>query len=92
MADCEIQVRLTPRAGANELAGERDGVVLVRVTAPPHDGRANDALCRLIADRARVGVRRVSVVRGGRSRSKTVRVQGISEAELRAALGLEGMS
>jgi uncharacterized protein YggU (UPF0235/DUF167 family) len=49
-------------------------------------------LCRLIAARARVGVRRVSVVRGARSRSKTVRVQGMSEAELRAALGLGGTS
>jgi uncharacterized protein (TIGR00251 family) len=84
--DCEIAVRLQPRARANEIVGERDGVVVVRVTAPPVDGRANQALCRLIAKRARVGVRRVSVVRGAGAREKVVRVEGIGAGELRKAL------
>jgi uncharacterized protein YggU (UPF0235/DUF167 family) len=83
-------VRLTPRAGANEVVGERGGALLVRVTAPPVDGRANDALCRLIAKRAHVGVRSVSVVRGAGAREKVVRVEGVGLAELRAALGLSG--
>jgi uncharacterized protein len=84
--DCEIAVRLQPRARANEIVGEREGVLVVRVTAPPAEGRANDALCRLIAKRARVGVRRVSVVRGAGAREKVVRVEGIDESTLRAAL------
>jgi len=87
MGGCEIAVRLQPRARANEIVGERDGVLLVRVTAPPVDGRANDALCRLIAKRAHVGVRRVSVIRGAGAREKLVRVQGIGAEELRRALG-----
>ncbi len=65
-------------------------MLLVRVTAPPVDGRANDALCRLIARRARVGVRSVSVIRGAGAREKLVRVEGIGLRELRAALGLAG--
>jgi len=88
MGGCEIAVRLQPRARANEIVGERDGVLLVRVTAPPVDGRANDALCRLIAKRAHVGVRRVSVIRGAGAREKLVRVQGIGAEELRRALGI----
>jgi uncharacterized protein (TIGR00251 family) len=86
MDGCEIAVRLQPRASANEIVGERDGVVVVRVTAPPVQGRANEALCRLIAKRARVGVRRVSVVRGAGAREKVVRVEGIGARELRKAL------
>ncbi len=82
----EISVRLIPRARANEIAGERDGAVLVRVTAPPVDGRANAALCRLIAKRAGVGVRSVSVIRGAGSREKVVRVEGVSAEDLRRAL------
>ena len=82
----EVPVKLTPRARANEISGERNGVLLVRVTAPPIDGRANDALCRLIAKRAGVGVRSVSVVRGISSREKVVRVEGISAEDLRTAL------
>lgn len=86
MDGCEIAVRLQPRARANEIVGEREGMLVVRVTAPPAEGRANDALCRLIAKRARVGVRRVSVVRGAGAREKVVRVEGIDEGRLRAAL------
>jgi uncharacterized protein (TIGR00251 family) len=88
MDGCEIAVRLQPRARANEIVGERDGVLVVRVTAPPVDGRANEALCRLIAKRARVGVRSVSVVRGAGAREKLVRVEGIGAVRLRTALGL----
>ncbi len=86
MDACDIAVRLQPRARANEIVGERDGVLVVRVTAPPVDGRANEALCRLVAKRARVGVRRVSVVRGAGAREKVVRVEGIGAGELRKAL------
>ena len=88
MLSCEIAVRMQPRARANEIVGERDGVLVVRVSAPPLDGRANDALCRLIAKRAHVGVRSVSVVRGASSREKVVRVEGLSSAQLRAAVGI----
>jgi uncharacterized protein (TIGR00251 family) len=88
MDSCEIAVRLQPRARANAIVGERDGVVVVRVTAPPLQGRANEALCRLIAKRARVGVGRVSVVRGAGAREKVVRVEGIDSEELRRALEL----
>ena len=86
---CEIAVRLQPRARGDEIVGEREGAVVVRVSAPPAEGRANEALCRLIARRARVGRRSVSIVRGERSREKRVRVEGVSLDELRRALGLE---
>ena len=79
-------MRVIPRARANELAGERDGVLLVRVTAAPEGGRANAAMCRVIAKRAGVGIRSVSVVRGASSRQKVVQVDGISAADLACAL------
>jgi uncharacterized protein len=58
----------------------------VRVNAPPVDGRANDALCRLIAARAGVAASRVSVVRGAKARDKVVRVEGVDAAALRERL------
>jgi uncharacterized protein YggU (UPF0235/DUF167 family) len=82
----ELAVRLQARARATEIVGERDGVLIARVTAPPLEGRANHALRRLIARRARVGIGRVQIVRGSASRDKLVRVQGLSAAELRRAL------
>lgn len=86
MENTRIAVRVIPRARANELAGERDGVLLVRVTAPPEGGRANAALCRVIAKRAGVGTRSVSIVRGASSRQKVVQVDGISAADLARTL------
>jgi uncharacterized protein YggU (UPF0235/DUF167 family) len=84
--DCEIAVRLIPRARVNEISGDRNGVLVVRVTAPPVDGKANAALCRLIAKRAGVGLRSVSVAQGAGSRDKLVHVDGISVEDLRRAL------
>ncbi len=81
-----VAVRVIPRARINELVGRRDGVLLVRVTAPPEGGRANAALCRVLAKRAGVGVRSVSIVRGVSSRQKVVQVDGISAADLARVL------
>jgi uncharacterized protein len=66
--------------------GERAGAVVIRVTAPPVDGKANAALCAFVARRAGVAPSRVSVIRGLTSRDKLVRVEGVDSAALRAAL------
>lgn len=86
MTDAQIRVRLQPRASRDELLDVRDGVLRARVSAPPVDGRANVALCALIARKAGVAGSRVSIVRGERSREKLVRVRGVEQAALDAAL------
>jgi uncharacterized protein len=83
-----IDVRLQPRAKRDEIVGERAGAVLIRVTAPPVDGRANDALCRLVAKAAHVAPSRVQVIKGQTGRDKVLEVDGVEPHELRAALGL----
>ena len=60
----------------------------MRVTAPALEGRANEALGRLVAKRLGVAKSRVSIVRGERSRDKTLRVRGVTaDAARRALLG-----
>ena len=86
MPAADVRIRLQPRARRDEVVGERAGAVVVRVTAPPADGRANAALCALVARAAKVAPSRVSVVRGQTSRDKVVRVEGVGEPQLRAAL------
>jgi uncharacterized protein (TIGR00251 family) len=71
-----IEVRLQPRAPRDEIIGRRGGRLVVRVTAPPIDDRANVALCRLIAKREGVARSRVRVVAGMRSRDKVVEISG----------------
>ncbi len=67
----------------------RAGVLQARVSAPPVDGRANRALCRLIAKRLGIAPSRVSVVKGERSRDKVVRVEGLESTALEKALKAE---
>jgi uncharacterized protein (TIGR00251 family) len=81
-----LRIRVTPRARRDEIRGERGGALLVGVTAPPVDGRANAAACAVVAKAAGVAKSRVTVVRGAGSRDKVIEVAGMTEAELWQAL------
>ena len=85
MSAAELRVRVTPRAARNEVAGERDGVLLVRVTAPPEGGKANAATCKVIARALGIAPSRVTVARGAGSRQKSLRVEGVDQRRLKAA-------
>jgi uncharacterized protein len=84
----QLRIRLQPRARGEEIVGLRDGVLVVRVREPPVDGRANAALCRLLA--RKLGVPRSAVVirRGRTGREKAVQVDGIETSILLERLGI----
>ena len=63
-----------------------DGSLAVRVSAPPVEGRANEALRKAVAKALGVAPSRVTLVRGERSREKTLSVEGIDAAGVRARL------
>ncbi len=84
----KLRVRVTPRGGRDAIDGfGDDGVLRVHVAAAPADGKANDDVVRLIAKAAGVPPSRVEVSAGASARVKTIAVEGVSEAELRARLG-----
>jgi uncharacterized protein (TIGR00251 family) len=87
--EADLKIRLQPRAKRNAILGEREGVLRVSVAAAPVDGRANAALCKLIAKRAGIARSRVNLIAGERSREKVLRVADIEPLQLRRALGLE---
>jgi uncharacterized protein (TIGR00251 family) len=82
MDEARIEVRLRPRGHADELMGIEDGVLQARVSAPPVDGKANRALCRLVAKRVGVAPSRVTVARGEKSRQKLLLIEGIDQDRL----------
>ena len=86
-SDARVSVRVQPRAGHDEIVGERAGAIVVRVKAPPVEGRANEAVRKLIAKRLGVPRSKVTIVRGARGRDKLVSVEGVGEAEVRRTLG-----
>jgi hypothetical protein len=82
-----LEVRVQPRANRNEVT-VRDGRVLVRVTAAPADGKANAAVCALLAKSLSVPKGAVRVQRGATSRDKVVSIDGMDEREVKRCLGL----
>ncbi len=90
-----LAVRLTPRGGADRVDGVgEDGALRVRVAAPPVDGAANDALCRLLARELRIANGAVRIVGGAAARWKLVELD-VEPARLAAAwpgLGDDGRS
>jgi len=66
--------------------GERDGAVLIRIAAPPVDGKANAALVAFVAKLLGVPKASVEIIRGETSRNKVIRVEGHSPADVRATL------
>jgi uncharacterized protein (TIGR00251 family) len=81
-----LTVRLKPRAKNDRIKMLQDGTVDMAVTSPPVDGRANEHLIDLLADRLGVPKRSVSIVVGGHSRNKVVRVEGLTKEEVITAL------
>lgn len=72
-----VRVRVTPRSAREGIVGVRDGVLAVRVQAPPVEGAANKAVCRLLAQALGLPPSSIVVVHGEGSREKTLRVRGV---------------
>ena len=81
-----IDVRVMPRSSKNGIDGMREGRIVVRVTAAPVDGAANDAVVAAVAAALDVPRRVVRVVHGGTSRNKTLEVTGLDSATARVRL------
>ena len=91
-APARLAVRVQPGARREALIGRLEsGEWKLAVSAPPEDGRANDAVVELLAELLGVKRRQVSVARGHSSRAKQVEVEGMSaaEAERRLVAALE---
>jgi len=77
-------VRVQPRASRDEIAGEYQDGLKIRLTAPPVDDRANEALRKLLAARLKVPLSAVRIASGEHSRSKRVEISGVTPEMIRA--------
>lgn len=79
-------VRVHPRAKRNAVAGELGDALKLSLTAPPVEGKANQACIEFLAELLSVAKSSVSIAAGETSRQKIVRVAGLSAAQVRARL------
>lgn len=78
---CLIRIKVIPRAPQTLIEGMRDGALLVKLSAPPVEGQANEALLRFISEVCDVPRRAVSLRMGEKSRQKVVQVQRVTRAD-----------
>ncbi len=77
-----FRIRVVPRASRCGPAGFQDDALKLRITAPPVEGRANDACVSLLAELLGVKRAQVTIIAGQSSRAKTVAVQGVRMREI----------
>jgi uncharacterized protein (TIGR00251 family) len=82
-----ISVTVSPGASRSELVGRHGGGWRARIAAPPERGRANNALCKLLAAALSVPHASVRVVAGHGARAKVVEIDGLEAAEIESRLG-----
>lgn len=82
-----LRLRVSPGARANAIVGKHADGWKVRVTAAPEDGKANDAVLRLLAERLELPIKSVTLVSGPSSRDKVVELTGVDAAEAERRLG-----
>ncbi len=75
-AGAVLEVRIQPRASKNGVVMQSDGSLKIRLTAPPVDGAANEALIKYLADILGVARSQVEIVSGQTSREKRIRIAG----------------
>lgn len=86
-SSCQLGIKAIPNAPRSEVVGWLGDALKVKIHAPPVEGRANEALCEFLADTLDLPKRAVSVLRGDTSRLKTVRIDGLDLAAVKARLG-----
>jgi uncharacterized protein len=84
-----FKVKVLPRSSSNSIEGMENGEWEVKLTAPPVEGAANTALIHYLSDVLDVPRRFVTIIGGQSSRSKLVRVDGLTEEQVKQKLGVE---
>ena len=81
-----LRIHVVPNAKIENVVGEHGGAIKIKLRAPAVAGKANAALVDFLTKRLKVPVRRIVLLRGHKSRDKLVRIDGLSEEELRRRL------
>jgi uncharacterized protein len=76
-APVTFSIRVQPRASKNEIVAMENGGLKIRLTAPPIDGAANEALVRVLAERLSVPKSQIEIIAGHTGRQKLIRIKGV---------------
>ncbi|MBP1761367.1 MAG: hypothetical protein H6Q64_909 [Firmicutes bacterium] len=83
-----LEVQVQPRSSRNQIVGEQDGRLKIKLTAPPVEGEANQALINYLAQLLQVPKKNVKLLKGESARHKLIEIIGVTEQELIAKLNI----
>ena len=81
-----IRVHVIPNAKIDKVAGEHGDAIKIKLRAPAIEGKANTALRKFLAEKLSIPQRAIVLERGERSSDKVLRIDGLSEEEVRSRL------
>jgi uncharacterized protein (TIGR00251 family) len=81
-SNARLTIKVTPNAGRNAIVGFKEGVLLVKVAAPPEKGKANKELIDFLAEKLGIKKSSVLIVKGQTSRFKSIVIEGMSGDEV----------
>jgi uncharacterized protein len=84
-----VAVRVQPRSSRDEIAGELNGALKIRLQAPAVEDRANEALVEFLARLLKTPKSAVRILSGERSRSKRLEIRGVTRQQILALLTFE---
>ena len=82
-------MKLQPRASKNEIGTPLGDELRIKVTAPPVDAAANEALVKMLAGQLDCARSRVELIRGHKSRHKVLKLHGFTPEEVLQVLSLQ---
>lgn len=81
-----LKIRVQPKASRSEIVGVVEGILRVRLTAPPVEGAANKECIRFLSKKLGIAKSKIEIVSGERSREKILRIDGVSRDDVRRRL------
>ena len=90
MESTRLEITVHPRSKRNELSAAEDGKIRIYVTAAPERGKANEAAISLLADRLGVAKTYIRILRGHRTRTKTLLIEGLDIRSIMSRLRSKG--
>lgn len=84
-----LHLFIQPKSSKNEVVGSHNGLLKIKITAPPVDGKANECLIEFLSDVFDIPKRDITIIRGETGRNKTVELSGLTEEAVKTKLNLK---
>jgi uncharacterized protein (TIGR00251 family) len=84
--ETRLEIRVQPNARKNEIQGFREGVLYIKIAAPPVEGKANKELIGYLSDILGIAKSRVSIEKGVTGRNKLISIIGLNQEQVKGII------